>query len=160
RYEPDDPPPKTNVVPLQPAGWPVLEDAALYGLAGDVVRTLLPETEADPAALLVQFLVYTGNMIGRRPYLRWTRAQHYPVLFGGLVGRSSRSRKGTSTEDIHAVLRHADSTWLHSNTTSGICSGEGIIEAVRDARFETKVKNGTPTLVCTAEAVEDKRVVF
>ncbi len=34
------------------ATWPEpLADEAFYGLAGDIVRTIEPHTEADPAAL-------------------------------------------------------------------------------------------------------------
>jgi hypothetical protein len=31
-------------------GWPVMDEAAYYGLAGDEVRTIGPHTEADPVA--------------------------------------------------------------------------------------------------------------
>jgi hypothetical protein len=48
--------------------WPVLGAAAYHGLAGEVVATLLPQTEADPVALLLQYLVYFGNAVGRGPY--------------------------------------------------------------------------------------------
>lgn len=36
--------------------WPTLSPAALHGLPGEVVATLDPHTEADPAAVLVSFL--------------------------------------------------------------------------------------------------------
>ena len=42
---------------LEPMG-----EAAFQGVAGDFVRLLLPETEADPAALLLTFLVGVGSM--------------------------------------------------------------------------------------------------
>ena len=34
-----------------------LADAALHGMAGDVVRLLMPHTESGQAAVLIQFLV-------------------------------------------------------------------------------------------------------
>ena len=37
--------------------WPVLDAAAYHGLAGEVVCTMAPQTEADPVALLLQLLV-------------------------------------------------------------------------------------------------------
>ena len=49
--------------------WPVLDKAAYYGLAGDVVNTIASHTESDPVALLLQFLVSFGNVVGRQPYL-------------------------------------------------------------------------------------------
>ena len=36
--------------------WPQLDEAALHGLCGDVVKILEPHTEADRVALLVSFL--------------------------------------------------------------------------------------------------------
>jgi hypothetical protein len=44
--------------------WPIMDEAAYHGLAGDVVRTIAPHTESDPNAILVQFLVYFGNSAG------------------------------------------------------------------------------------------------
>ena len=50
------------------APWPVLPCAALHGLAGDVVRTIGPHSEADPAAILIQTLAAVGNIIGPQPH--------------------------------------------------------------------------------------------
>jgi hypothetical protein len=45
------------------AKWPApIDEAAYYGLAGDIVRTLEPQTEADPVALLIHVLVGVGNL--------------------------------------------------------------------------------------------------
>ena len=41
---------------------------AFYGLAGDFVRLIEPQTEADPTALLLNFLVTSGSMFGREAY--------------------------------------------------------------------------------------------
>jgi hypothetical protein len=42
--------------------WPpMLAEDALHGLAGEFVRRVLPHTEADPAALLLQVLACAGN---------------------------------------------------------------------------------------------------
>jgi hypothetical protein len=47
--------------------WPALDEAAYWGLAGEIVRTIEPHTESDPVALLVQFLIMVGNAIGHAP---------------------------------------------------------------------------------------------
>jgi hypothetical protein len=48
--------------------WPEpLAAEALQGLAGEFVRLVEPHSESDPAALLIQFLVGFGNLIGRSP---------------------------------------------------------------------------------------------
>ena len=45
--------------------WPTpLQPAAYHGLLGAIVTALKDETEADPAAILVQLLVMFGNCIG------------------------------------------------------------------------------------------------
>ena len=56
--------------PLKPweRPWPAMDQEAYHGLAGDVVRTIEPHTEADPVAILVQVLTNVGNIIGRCPY--------------------------------------------------------------------------------------------
>jgi hypothetical protein len=49
--------------------WPEpMSGVAFQGLAGDFVRLVLPETEADPQALLLAFLVGFGCMVGRKPF--------------------------------------------------------------------------------------------
>jgi hypothetical protein len=48
--------------------WPKLAPAAYHGLAGEVVAQILPHTEGDPVALLLQYLISFGNSIGRQPY--------------------------------------------------------------------------------------------
>ena len=35
------------------ATWPILDEAAYHGIVGDIVRTISPHTEADPAAILM-----------------------------------------------------------------------------------------------------------
>jgi hypothetical protein len=49
--------------------WPAaLAPQAFYGFAGEIVRCIEPHTEADPAALLFQFLCGFGNLVGRSPH--------------------------------------------------------------------------------------------
>ena len=56
--------------------WPVLDSAAYHGLAGETVSTILPYTEADPAAMLLQYLVSFGNVVGRQSYCIADGAEH------------------------------------------------------------------------------------
>jgi hypothetical protein len=48
----DDTMAKANGPDTGNTAWPELEAAAYHGLTGEVVATLLPQTEADPVALL------------------------------------------------------------------------------------------------------------
>ena len=61
---------------------PTLDPAALYGLAGEVVRLFELHTEADPVALLFQFLILFGNALGRCAYYLVEGDRHYTNLFG------------------------------------------------------------------------------
>src|SRR5262249_5995669 len=138
--------------------WPVLDKAAYHGLAGEVVTALSPHTESDPAALLVQYLVSFGNVVGRKPFVRMANANHYPNIFAIIAGRTARSRKGTSGQDIRIVMDHVDPEWTRNNVKSGISSGEGIIEMVRDPRFEMNKK--TKAMMCVDPGIADKRLLL
>ena len=73
--------------------WPKpLGDAAYHGVLGDIVRVIGPETEADPAALLVQMLVMFGNVNGRTAHFRVGADVHYLNLFAGIVGETAKGR--------------------------------------------------------------------
>ena len=48
--------------------WPeAFDPAAYHGLAGDIVRLIGPQSEADEAAILIQTLVFFGALVGRGP---------------------------------------------------------------------------------------------
>ena len=109
--------------------WPVLGAAAYHGLAGEVVNTIAPQTEADPVALLLQFLIYGGNAIGRGPYFQVGKDRHYTNLFGLLVGDTAKARKGLSAGHIRDFYMTAVPEWAGSCIRTGMSSGEGIIHA-------------------------------
>jgi hypothetical protein len=121
--------PASNIPP--PLGWPELAEEALSGLAGEIVRTIDPYTEADRLSVLVQLLAAFGNLVGPGPHFRVEFTQHPPRLFAVLVGETSKGRKGTSWSTLKHLLSQADSQWA-ALITSGLSSGEGLIYAVRD----------------------------
>jgi hypothetical protein len=92
----------------------ILGDAALHGLAGDIVRAIEPETGADPAALLVQTLVAFGTCIGPRPYYEIEAVKQRGNLFCIVVGRSSKSRKGTAWAHTIRIFRRVDPKWAEN----------------------------------------------
>jgi hypothetical protein len=115
--------------------WPKeLENDALHGLAGDVVRVIGPHTESDPAAILVQTLVCFGSAVGRGPYYQVEGDQHATNLFAAIVGNSSKARKGTSAGRVKEIMRIADPQWSADRVHGGLSSGEGVIYHVRDAQ--------------------------
>jgi hypothetical protein len=115
-----------------------LAPEAFYGLAGEIVRRIEPHTEADPVALLFQFLAAFGNVIGHDHYIIADGTRHYFNLYGVLVGQSSKGRKGTSWNHIANVMERVDPEWRDDRVTYGLSSGEGLIWAVRDPIEETR----------------------
>jgi hypothetical protein len=147
-----------------PEPWPELDPQALYGLAGDVIRMVELETEADPVAILGQMLVAFGNAIGRKPYFLVEGKRHHPNLFVCLAGKSSHGRKGTSGDRVMQLMRLADADWCAKCVVSGLTSGEGVIWAVRDPieKREPIKERGRVVgyqMVVTDEGVADKRLM-
>ena len=113
--------------------WPApIAEQALHGPAGEFVQLIEPHTEADPVALLIQFLVCFGVAAGRHAHLRIEASRHYPNEFCVLVGASGKGRKGSSWDHVEAVLATADPDFVAGRLVSGLSSGEGLIAEVRD----------------------------
>ena len=75
--------------------WPdPLAPEALHGPAGEFVRLVGPHTEADPVALLGQFLAGVGCCIGPVPRFVVGADVHTARLFAVLVGSTARGRRG------------------------------------------------------------------
>jgi hypothetical protein len=127
------------------ARWPApLADEAFHGLAGEVVRTLEPHTEADPAALLLQFLAAFGNVIDRGPHFQAEADRHALNLFVVLVGETSKARKGTSWAHVFKLVSRCDTNWKDFCIQTGLSSGEGLIHAVRDQTQEESNDDAPP----------------
>jgi hypothetical protein len=142
------------------SGWPLpLAREAFLGLAGEVVSRIEPHTEADPAALLIQTLVMFGNAIGPNPYFRVEDSKHRGNLNAVLVGKSSRSRKGTSEGRIKKIFESAIPGWTGHRWASGLSSGEGLIWAVRDPIEIRKTVRGQIKTVLIDGGVDDKRLL-
>lgn len=147
--------------------WPQRPDQAFYGLAGDVVQRIEPHSEADPVAILAQFLVAFGNAIGRKARFPVEADYHYPNLFAVLIGPTSKGRKGTALGHARRLFTDACPDWDTNCVQSGLASGEGLIYAVRDPelvpgrqRKDGKVLNNDDDgRVKVGDAgVEDKRL--
>lgn len=163
---PDLPPPggagTTDVGPR--STWPGLDDAAYHGLAGEIVETILPHTEADPAAMLVQLLAAFGAWVGAAPHLRVGAERHPARLYVAVVGGTSLGRKGTSWGEVRRVLALADPEWMTGpgrRVVTGLSSGEGLIHAVRDEvrERETDPRTGDVREVVKDPGVQDKRLL-
>lgn len=140
---------------------PELDDAALYGLAGDVVRLIEPETEAHPASLLFSFFVAVGIALGNGVGWKIGGVSHPLRFFMVLIGISGIGRKGTSWGAIRGVVINAlGEDFYKKNVTAGLSSGEGLIHAMRDPITKmVKAKDGTLEETTVDEGVEDKRLI-
>jgi len=136
--------------------WPELDEAAFYGLPGEIVRAMEPHSEADPVALLYSLLCAFGNAIGRGTFLRVGSDVHHLNLFVALVGESSKARKGMSWNFVRELMAAVDAEWTREQVASGLSSGEGLIYHVRD-RVEGEDRDGSR--IVTDEGVTDKRLL-
>ena len=144
--------------------WPdPLCAEAFHGLAGKVVHLIAPHSEADPAALLLQFLVAFGNAIGRGPFFEVEGDRHATNLFTVMVGETAKARKGTSWSRIRRLFLLAEEAWVTDRVESGLSSGEGLIWAVRDPIVrQERIRDGNETryeMVISDPGVEDKRLL-
>lgn len=137
--------------------WPRLPGEALHGLAGRFVKALDPHTEADPVAVLVQFLAAYGNAIGRGPHFRAEADLHYTNLYTVLVGPTSKARKGSSWGRVRDGFVRVDEEWTTTRIQEGLSSGEGLIWQVRDPITQPAEMGAT---VLVDEGVDDKRLLL
>jgi len=121
------------------------------------VEAITPHTEADPVALLIQSLTVAGNLMGRTAYYRVEDDRHHANLDVVLVGESSKARKGTSLGRVRAVAKVADERWNDDRLKSGLSSGEGLINEVRDERREWDKKEERDEIV--DPGIADKRLM-
>ncbi len=142
----------------EPKEWPVLDDAALHGLLGEIVTTMEPETEADPFGILMSTMVVFGNAVGRGPCYPVEGDQHHVNLFAVMVGESSRGRKGTSLGRTLSLFEDAEPAWKADCITNGLSSGEGLIWAVRDPVETTEPVKEKSKLTGYQTVIKDKGV--
>lgn len=136
--------------------FPVMDEAAYRGIFGEIVKTIEPHTEADPVALLLSVLTSFGNAHGRRGYMEVSGTRHHGNLFVGVVGDTARARKGTSWSPVKNIFGTADPDWTQNRIVSGLSSGEGLINVVRDPVVGKDEDGGEKVI---DEGVEDKRLL-
>ncbi|MEV0533640.1 DUF3987 domain-containing protein [Kitasatospora sp. NPDC050463] len=111
---------------------PVPDPEVFCGWAGETVRDLDSTTEADPVGVLVNLLSAASAAIGPGPFL-WINNDRHPALIWALtVGATAAGRKGAATNTVKRLLTAAVPDFIATNARSGLSSGEGLIEAVRD----------------------------
>jgi hypothetical protein len=143
--------------------WPDLAPEALYGLPGNIVRSIDPFTEADPASVLIHVLAAFGNVIGSGAHAAVQNDLHPARIFAVVIGESSKGRKGTSWSTPREIFSKVDSKWSDGRVRCGLSSGEGLIYHVRDElRKIVPVKKGGRIIDYEEEIIDsgesDKRL--
>lgn len=140
-------------VDLQP--HPELSEKALPGWIGEFICLATRHSEADPVAVLSTAMIAFCAMVGSSVFVRVGDTRHYARLFGLIVGQSSRARKGTSLSPVMRLLDGVAALGhpLVRVSPGPLSSGEGLINAVRDAS-EQQNDDGTPK----DAGISDKRL--
>jgi hypothetical protein len=136
--------------------WPTMEEEAFRGLFGRIVGLAEEHTEGDRVALLVGAMIAFGSAVGRGPHMQIGATKHHTNLFVGVVGDTSKGRKGSTWDPIENVMHAADRRWTENRIQSGLSSGEGLIAEVRD-RIEVPDKDGNMRIA--DPGVPDKRLL-
>lgn len=154
RYAPDD----NHHLDTSLKKKPTMSPRAFYGILGKIVKVLEPESEADPAALLLSLIIGFGNCVSEKSFLQVSETKHRPNLFSIVVGKTAMGRKGTSWSAAKYVLKKADPEWADKNV-SGLSSGEGIIHSIRDQITTEQSKSNSMTEK-NETLVSDKRLMI
>ena len=141
-----------------------LEEQELHGLAGEFVRLVEPESDADPAALLLHFLAMVGNVVGSGHHFLGEADRHALNEFGVILGDTSHWRKATSLSQVKRPLRSVDEEWVKQCFVTGLSSGEGLIFAIRDRLEKQELVKAAGRIVdyqsiVTDAGVDDKRLL-
>jgi hypothetical protein len=110
-----------------------MDDSAFTGLAGDFVRLVEPESEADRHALLLVLLVGFGAMVGRTPHFLVEATNQAVNEYVVLVGETAKGRKGTAVDRALHVLKQVDPNFMESRVRYGLATGEGLIYTITPA---------------------------
>lgn len=139
---------------LPQPGVPIPDPAMFHGILGRICAAAEPYTEADPVGILVSLLAGCGVLIGPDTYVDVGSSRHRVLIWPILFGTSGTGRKGEATNTAMLFLNHAFPS-LRDKTVSGLSSGEGLIEAIRDPDEEPAKAGKDPVQVGT----EDKRLL-
>lgn len=142
-----------------PVQRPRLSDQAFHGPLGEIVRAVDDATEADPAAVLVSLIAGFGMLAGRTRWASAGAVEHHARHFVLVVGDTAAARKGTSWAVARQVLATLAPT-IGDNLLSGVGSGEGLIDAVRDATPELHKSKDGKYVETVRPGITDKRLLI
>jgi hypothetical protein len=101
------------------------------GVLGDIATVADPGTEADKVGVYGSLLSAASALIGNDPHVMIGNTRHPLLVWTLLIGRTSTGRKGEATGTASRIVRAAVSE-VRDIEESGLSSGEGLIERIRD----------------------------
>ncbi len=110
---------------------PACDPGMFRGVPGDIVEAADEGTEADKVGVYTSLLSSISALVGSGPYVRVGNTRHPLLIWSLLIGRTNIGRKGEATGTAMRVVREARPEVLDI-TDSGLSSGEGLIERIRD----------------------------
>lgn len=148
----------TDESPLTP---PQMRPEGFPPLLKEICDAACENSEAHPVAVAFNVLIFFCAMVGRTAFQRIGDAVIHCRLYGIIVGKSGKARKGTSETLVRLLFSIVDtklSTLIKSHAqlrihAGGLSTGEGIAHAIRDAKDpDDKGKGADP-------GVSDKRLL-
>lgn len=115
---------------------PVVDPVVFHGLLGEICQTVDAgnHTEADPVGVLVTLMAGAGALMGMRPHVQIASTRHPLLIWPLLFGSTGAGRKGESYSTARLFLSEVPDPGSGHRpiTVSGLSSGEGLIEYIRD----------------------------
>ena len=112
---------------------PPAADPAMYaGILGEITTAAAPTTEADPVGIYASLQAGVGVFIGPDPHVRVGNTRHPLLIWPLLLGRTGSGRKGEATGTAELFFRRVAPSSAEKRIVSGLSSGEGLIERIRD----------------------------
>lgn len=142
--------------------WPdPINETGMWGIAGEYVRLVESHTEGDRNIILLAFLTFAGNYLGRNFYVQTGADRHYPNLYLCPIGITGTGRKGSGVSAARAFFKDGDCPPILPHVVNGVSSGEGLMNLVRDAKSKHELNKKTHAIEETIidPGIADKRLM-
>lgn len=139
-------------------GLPLRDPAMFHGLLGEIVDAADPHTEGDPVGVLVSLMAGVGALLNQQPHVMIGNTRHPLLIWPILFGQTGSGRKGEASSASRQFLRRA-SPYFDEISVTGLSSGEGLIERVKDP-VETDEEEGGSRRRVEWPGTDDKRLMI
>lgn len=142
--------------------WPKpIDETGRFGIAGEFVNLVAPHTEADPNAILLAFLTYAGNAMGRNFFVTAGADQHFGNLFLCIIGPTGFGRKGSAMSVVDAFYKFGSPPRM-GHQLKGMSTGESIVYEVHDDIYKHTFdkKSGKYERMLAEPNVPEKRLLY